>query len=345
MKNLTTVFFLSLFFSITCYGTDWTVSNNPNLPAQFTTIQEAVDAATSGDRVFVHSSPNFYVGFKVSDKKLDIIGEGYSGSKSTIINLGGHVIYFSAGSDGSTIVGFRIQQTRFNPNSAVYFSSNITMEKCHISDRIGIRVTEENIIKNCIVDTNLSIQGNNNFLVNNIFLERSVFGNAKLVAIRGYSNINGIIIKNNIFSGSISGSRIALFGNVFGAIVSDNIFYHALQTTADCASCEFSNNLFFENTETLSEENNNINNQDPNFLFVPEDLSDVFSYDFHLQDNSPAKDVATDGGDLGIYGGSYPMPERLDGAPALPRVTSFALKNIVVGQDGKLEFVIKAVAR
>ena len=38
-----------------------TVSNNFNSPAQYTDIQEAVDAAASGDTILIAGSPTTYI--------------------------------------------------------------------------------------------------------------------------------------------------------------------------------------------------------------------------------------------------------------------------------------------
>ena len=71
-----------LFFGIMCFAahaqaTIHTVSNNPTTIAHFSTIQAAINAAASGDTIYVHGSPNVYAGFTLS-KTLAIIGAGFS---------------------------------------------------------------------------------------------------------------------------------------------------------------------------------------------------------------------------------------------------------------------------
>ncbi|HJS55472.1 MAG TPA: hypothetical protein VJ765_13050, partial [Chitinophagaceae bacterium] len=43
-----------------------TVSNNPATIAQYSTIQAAVDASSSGDTVYIHGSPSAYAAFTIT---------------------------------------------------------------------------------------------------------------------------------------------------------------------------------------------------------------------------------------------------------------------------------------
>src|SRR5678815_4149484 len=70
--------FLSLGLCINVFATVRTVSNNPTALAQFNTIQDAVNASVNGDTIYVHGSPTPYPGFTIQDKRLTIIGPGWS---------------------------------------------------------------------------------------------------------------------------------------------------------------------------------------------------------------------------------------------------------------------------
>jgi hypothetical protein len=55
-NNLVVAAMLGLCFHASVFATIRTVSNDPQNPAQFTTIQAAVNAAAAGDPVYVNSS-------------------------------------------------------------------------------------------------------------------------------------------------------------------------------------------------------------------------------------------------------------------------------------------------
>src|SRR6187399_169745 len=69
---------LSLALCVNAFATVRTVSNNPNTLAQFNTIQAAVNASSSGDTIYIQGSPTRYAGFTIQDKRLTIIGPGWS---------------------------------------------------------------------------------------------------------------------------------------------------------------------------------------------------------------------------------------------------------------------------
>src|SRR5215211_3890231 len=70
--------FLSLSAGVTIHATVRTVSNQPGLVAQYTTIQAAVNASANGDTVYVQGSNIQYAGFTITDKRLTVIGPGWS---------------------------------------------------------------------------------------------------------------------------------------------------------------------------------------------------------------------------------------------------------------------------
>ena len=76
MRQIFVFVFLGLCTSL--YATVRTVSNNPVSLAQYSTIQAAVNASASGDTIYVQGSPAKYAGFTIQDKRLTIIGPGWS---------------------------------------------------------------------------------------------------------------------------------------------------------------------------------------------------------------------------------------------------------------------------
>ena len=76
MKPLCLVLAFSLCTNM--FATIRTVNNITGSVAQYTTIQAAVNASANGDTVYVHGSPNPYSGFTITDKRLVVIGPGWS---------------------------------------------------------------------------------------------------------------------------------------------------------------------------------------------------------------------------------------------------------------------------
>jgi hypothetical protein len=146
---------------------------------------------------------------------------------------------------------------------------------------------------------------------NNIFLQagNTIFN----------CNINSVIISNSNFLGgnNVAGSRF-MSGKLTDAVVANNIFY-GCSPTSNGGLFEnnlFSNNLSFGTTNNAlppagtgfgNTGSNNIINQDP--LFVNAAYNTVFAstMDFNLQPSSPAKNAGSDGTDIGITGGAYPI--------------------------------------
>ncbi len=83
--------------------------------ASYTTIQQAINAATSGDVIVVEGTDTPYTGDIIIDKCLKIIGPGYFLDENDIdgqsAKIAGNII-FNADSDGSVLAGIEQVDTR-----------------------------------------------------------------------------------------------------------------------------------------------------------------------------------------------------------------------------------------
>ncbi len=62
MKHIFKIFiFLFFFISGNLYSTQWSVSNDPIRPAQFTTVEGAINAAANGDTILIAGSQTNYL--------------------------------------------------------------------------------------------------------------------------------------------------------------------------------------------------------------------------------------------------------------------------------------------
>ena len=100
-------------FSFSAFGQDlWVVSNDPSYTqAHFDNIQEAVDSASHGDKIYVAGSNTPYDLFEI-DKKLHLIGTGFWKIENGVMDENvdhtriDNSIYVKAGGDSSIVEGF-----------------------------------------------------------------------------------------------------------------------------------------------------------------------------------------------------------------------------------------------
>ncbi len=216
------------------------ISGNGN----FTSIQDAIDIAKSGDIILVNIG--LYYENIVIDKSISLIGLN---NKKTIINGRGAGNVIKINSDNVEINNFSIQSSGiYFPNSGINCSSNNN-------------IIENNIIKNCfygitlyfsnynMIQFNLIKESNNCGIYitnssNNLFLNNSIHNNT-FNGIGIYSMSNNNTIKNNSFSdngycainirtssqntimgNNISNNNIGIHVPSFENFVIDNYFFN-----------------------------------------------------------------------------------------------------------------------
>ena len=132
MKKIFTI--ISLVFTCTwmANATIRTVSNTPSTLAQFNTIQAAIDASASGDTIQIHGSPNAYAAFTQNNKKLVMIGPGWSPSTANT-----HI---------AVIPGFTVQSAGSNDSEyhGLTFTSTVNIVNTTLS---GIKFIRNHFIK------------------------------------------------------------------------------------------------------------------------------------------------------------------------------------------------------
>jgi len=331
-----------------------TVSNSTNSPGQYYTLQEAINAANSGDTLYVHGSAASY-GSVTVNKRLTIIGAGFNPQSqfglSTIIgNITLDTVHPTHSSLGSIFIGLQISSILKKTTDFVQID-NITFDRCRFTANAVTSICGNSyVFRNCI----FSWSAQNGYVdcgnYSNLLFTNCIFNFATSTAHQGVSvlqnsNKSSVVINNNIFTGFHAGNS---FSSVSNAQITNNIFFG--KSPLGASSSSFLNNLTWGNNPDLPYGNNsgqdNIIFQDPMFVSVPvSTFSFSFSHDFDLQAGSPAKNAGTDGTDLGVFGGTYPMlrnNNQISGESRLPQIYFMSISNSVIDQNTPINVTVKA---
>lgn len=351
-----------LFLAISAPAKILSVSNNPDRPAQYTTVQLAIDASVAGDTIYVHGSQFLYPDFTVN-KRLVIIGAGYNSNNQFNLPTRVNYVYFfrDAGlqnGSGSVISGF-----------AIAYGMWPTAGSLAISD---IRLFRNSLPATIYTYTGAAY-GNNWSIYNNIFTG-FIYGGSNGATSPSSTNFS---IQNNIFSGggisSFSASSVVIDHNVFTgannlsylfyATLTNNIFIRSTGTlmNATVSFNTFSNNLSNLITVTPTAPTDNFatgsNTASGNFVQVDplfENVKNLDAYNntfnYRLQVTSTVRNAGTDLTDLGIYGGTFSFPSGgavgsgfdTSPLPPIPQVTEVNIKNATLQPGTSLNVQVKA---
>ncbi|KYK32944.1 MAG: hypothetical protein AYK22_06780 [Thermoplasmatales archaeon SG8-52-3] len=221
----------------------------------YTTIQEGIDAANSGDTIYVYNG-SYYENI-VIDKSIFLIGENIN---STIIDgrVAGNTVKVNA--NHVTIKGFTIQHSGLiYPNSGINLSSNYNIVEGNlITDNfygITLYFSSGNIIRGNTIqkDDHCGIylsSSSNNTIVNNSIKDNTYNGIGAY-----YSSDSNFIRGNNFKNNGFCGVniRISKENNIFDNDFSDNnIAIHLPPKNIENNNDFSNNNVDIEREITLS---------------------------------------------------------------------------------------------
>lgn len=322
-----------------------TVSNNPAVPGQYGDIDSAIAAAQAGDTLYLQPSPNVYssspnIYFTIP---LTFIGAGYNSPSVTGLRSWAGSFSPQPGASNSSYIGLSFT----SPWAGIVNQSNGDLGRidyCTFENGASLVCGDGALIARSIFDTDYAM----NIGAFCIFNNNVVVARASNPSWSGMTCYGGgtTVIKNNLF---VSPDDEFAIGLCTDATIADNIFYGARAIDAtQTVNCTINNNITFGSTQDALPlgSNTGVNNlvgQDPMFAQASSfDFS--FADDYSLQVGSPAIGNGSDGLDIGIFGGPYPMKAGLIGQ-ALPYVTEFIVVNSVVQVGTDVNIVLKAKKR
>lgn len=310
MKHFAITFSMFICF-FTANASVHSVSNAPGENTDFSSLQEAILASTAGDTIYVQPSAISYDNIAI-DKQLFILGPGHNPDFSNYTaSLG--VVTFYSGSSGTILKGFTIAMLSGAGGSSannIYIANNRITAQNPFGFGTGTWtnwIFEGNIIASQSNGINCSQFGSGVIFRNNIL---HTFAGSNIM---GYVQ-PGTEFENNLFMITSNNIAAKVFTSSQGVIARNNCIYLTPTTVEDissgCTSCVWENNATYNPSTTIPDlpGNSNLNNTNPNFVDVTLLSPDFnYAYDYHLNANSPLITGATDGGQIGLYGGVFPF--------------------------------------
>jgi len=327
MKKLF-LFLIGFIVSIALNATVHTVSNNPQVPADYSDLQKALDNAQKGDTVYVYGSETDYGTVNVR-KLVHIIGAGYRPANANDLKT-------------------TIYTVNFLKDNAFDDASESSISGVEVTYLYGLGATGVTVSR-CYVSYILKVDADNWMVYNN------------LINYLQYLK-DGCLVYNNIITNYISNSYSTK------VIVSNNLFIGSGNATSDVDGLIFTNNIYYgkdpinENNSDYNTFTNNlsIGNDNPEFLVGTQTggdnyvkvnplfvkaagLSFEWEDNYTLQKTSPIYDK-----EIGIHVGQYQWPMKPDGSmdftgmPRIPQIVEMNVLNASVPVGGTLEVQVKA---
>jgi hypothetical protein len=373
MKTITLItLFASMLFS--AKAAILTVSNDPNQPAQFTTINDAMTAAGNNDTIYISGSNVIYPNLNITKSNLTFIGAGFNPQKQNPLSTMISGLIFSSGGIKENIsfsgINF-VSSVSLSVSGGILRKLNFT--RCQIGlgfassgSALYLLNCSQVVFHECIIKSHFengfnshAIQISNNLSLTNIIFQNNViFGDAAGVNLIEFDhsttvNTNNVVFTNNIFHNK-TGAAINLVSipptsqHHLGFIFSNNIFDSVNPIHPLIRSASYFNNIINTSvdlnnpTSASSVGANNIINQNAQFVNLPLGASFLNTLDYSLLPSSPCIGTGLNGVDMGVKSGNGFF--QSDGEPLIPQIDEFVIFNPVIPQGVPLQIRVKATS-
>jgi hypothetical protein len=324
---------MMLCFTALAYSATLIVDNNIPSSSQYTTLQAAHDAASSGDKIYVMPSNGYYSSVTVT-KNLEFAGTGWNpdGFDSFFIkstNVSG-TMYFGTGSEGASISGFG---GHFN---LILGSSNLTIKKCFVNQ----------------VQVDIGSSPSDILLIDNLIKNEHQGLYPAPILIVGYSENYSLLLYNNVIVSSfhfiVSRDTNSLSPNctiVNNTFITDNGIIGNFYRSWSWTSLPVDEVIIINNIIPC-ELNNSPNS---NYNITGQAAIECTTINYHIQPGSVAINAGNpniafndlDGSinDCGAYGGPTPFVDG--GIPGFPSI--YEINGVGVASPNEtIEIQIKA---
>jgi hypothetical protein len=302
----------------------WRVNNTPDTSPDYTTIQDAINAAATGDIVLVEGSSTPYQGFTLSTKRLTLIGPGYrlGDNLGTPADKMAAIIqnpsYVQQGGPSWTTSGSLVLGLHFTSQLTLEACRGVTVSRC-LFDSATLRVSgPENVVSQCFIRGGLELDSrasgtrveNNLFESGNFYLSGSITPWVVYITNNVLGNLSvsasslSLVLDNNIVTGSV-GSLVSPSNDI---VCRNNLINGPLPS-----GLVGTGNISFTSFDAV----------------MPNYASNTASFDgkYQLGPGSPALNAGTDGSHIGPFGGLNPY--ILSGVPPLPSIDELSVPQIV----------------
>ena len=334
MKKLILIIVIAMGFTA-ANAAIWRVNNMPDNHADFTSLTDAIEAASDGDIIYIEGTGFVYdEATIILTKSLTIYGSGYyllenedTQANQLPVELG-MIVEIDAGAEGSKFCGLKFQGWH------VYIgTSDITFERCYIHAEMRLHSSEQAIsnfmMKQCVLSEGLWVWTMNYNSSNITFLNNIFYGDLTLL-----SELGNYIVKSNVFNGAYSQLRAV------NCLIQNNIVDGGIP-------CDANDNNLVENNiigtgEMPGTGTNNIGGIDFTEIFIdyPDGANTSPDAMYELKAGSDAQGHGVGGIDCGIFDGDFPYV--LSGMPPIPRFYEADISSAGTSEGLRVSFKAKS---
>lgn len=321
------LFVLCLLLPASIFAATLRVNNTAGTSPNYATIQAAISAAADGDTILIEGSTTAYAPFDLINKRLTLVGPGYSLASNlgtpanklgAIVSGGSSYIRTQAESAGSAngtlVMGLEFQ-------GALYLEAcnNVTIARCQFFSSNNIVYLHvqgsDNIIRQCNFRAGYRINfGHPTIVPSGNRIENCLMPDVELMMAGGITPPI-YYLRNNLLRRISGDASVVAENNILINEMSDafpngtfrnNLFYNRIPDFLNG-----SGNITFTSASTIMGNFNYPSLNDNRYLLSP------------LSAANPAYNAGTDGTHIGPFGGANPYV--LSGVPPLPTIDELSV--------------------